>query len=96
MKRDINYDICGVKFTTQNSIHVKFVTNSMSASAFFLEVSFDLSTNPNPAKSKSKANFQSTGLSKPASLVLSGQDLTWCRIPHISGAKKQRLAIFGT
>ena len=31
MKRDMNYNICWVKFTTQNSICVKFVTNSMSA-----------------------------------------------------------------
>ena len=30
MNREINYNVCGVKIITQDSIRVKFVTNSMS------------------------------------------------------------------
>ena len=50
------------------------------ASAFSLKVCLEFLTNPNPAKSKSKAIFvivRSTGQPKPVSLVLSGQDLPW-------------------
>ena len=50
------------------------------ASAFALEVGLEFSTDPNPAKSKSKAIYvigRRTGLQKPVALVLSGQDLPW-------------------
>ena len=50
------------------------------ASAFTLEVGLEFSTDPNPAKSKSKSIYmigRRTGLQKPAALVLSGQDLPW-------------------
>ena len=50
------------------------------ASAFALEVGLEFSTDPNPAKSKSKAIFvigRHTGLQKPVPLVLSGQNLPW-------------------
>ena len=50
------------------------------ASAFVLEVGLKFSTDPNPAKSKSKSIYmvgRRAGLQKPAALVLSGQDLPW-------------------
>ena len=50
------------------------------ASAFALEVDLELSTDSNPAKSKSKAIFviaRRTGLQKLVPLVLSGQSLPW-------------------
>ena len=50
------------------------------ASSFAREVGLEFSTDPDPAKSKSKAIYvigRQTGLEKPAPLVLSGQDLPW-------------------
>ena len=50
------------------------------ASAFVLEVGLKFSTDPKPAKSKSKSIYMvgwRAGLQKPAALVLSGQDLPW-------------------
>ena len=51
-----------------------------TASNFVREVGLEFSTDPNPAKSKSKAIFmvgRHRGLVKPAALLLSGQPLPW-------------------
>ena len=50
------------------------------ASSFAREVGLQFSTDPDPAKSKSKGIYmvgRQTGLEKPAQLVLSGQALPW-------------------
>ena len=50
------------------------------ASAFAFEVGLELSTDLNPAKSKSKSIYmihRRTGLQNPAALFLSGQDIPW-------------------
>ena len=55
------------------------------ASSFAREVGLQFSTDPDPAKSKSKGIYmvgRQTGLVKPAPLVLSGQALPW--VAHAS------------